>query len=403
MDERPTPDDGTDDVAAQLRRYADAAEPTIPRGLTAQHHPRRPRWRPLAAAAVVLALVAGGTFAVVSLDEDRTEMTLEGTVPGPLPDPAPDLDDACPAPRADGPRVDDLRVMLPSVTTTTADTTTDDRGEVESILLAVGDDGTEIRVTEVGADQLAEAFPVDPTDDPAATFEICDPFTAEPQRSPVGGYWALGQDDRLSAELGLADGGARGWLVTVSTPLDGRDHPTSEQTGSERAELRRLIAGMSWPAPIDVPRRNDVCANEPVATVGAHQLLSVPAGYTVGEPEVVDTGAVDMGGEQWTRLPLLGPDGAQIDVVSIGTARFAEAMANSAVGTEPASLTIQRCRTTSVGGVAPGGVEELAELRRSAERTVVGAQEGEYGGWMVIGTGGATATDINATAEALRS
>ncbi len=398
MDEPTTPDHGTDEVVAQLRRYADAAEPTIPRGLTAQHHPRRPRWRPLAAAAVVLALVAGGTFAVLSRD-DRT-VTLEGTVPAPLPDPAPDLDDACPAPRADGPRVDDLRVMLPSVTTTTADTTTDDRGEVESILLAVGDDGTEIRVTEVGADQLAEAFPVDPTDDPAATFEICDPFTAEPQRSPVGGYWALGQDERLSAELGLADGGARGWLVTVSTPLDGREHPRSERTGTARAELRRLIAGMSWPAPVDVPRGNDVCANEPLTTVGDHDLLAVPQGYTLGETQEMETGAVDAGGEQWTRLGLLGPDGAQITVVSISTSNFEEALANNAVGIEPGSLTIERCHLSG-GLTAP--VEELTEIRRSQNRIVIGAQEWEYGGWLVVGSNGATEDDVIATAEALRS
>ena len=395
MDEDTTDDAGADEVAAQLRRYADAAEAAVPHDLEVQHRAST-RWRPLAAAAVVLAIVAGGAFTWRSLDDDRTAITLEGTVT--VPDPAPDLEDTCPAPRADGPRVDDLRVMLPSVATTTEDTVTGDGGEVESILLEIGDGGTELRVAALDAADLAEMFP----GGPSASFETCDPFAAAPRRTEVPGTWTVGQDRRLHAELALTDGADRAWLVTASTPLDDRD-PTSEQPGSARADLRRVIAGTSWPAPVDAPRRDDVCTNEPVATVGDHQLLAVPEGYTLGETQEMETGAVDMGGERWTRLGLPGPDGAQITVVSIGTSNFDEALESNAVGVEPGSLTIRRCRTSPVGQGTPAGTEELIEIRRSGDRLVVGAQEWEYGGWMVVGSGGATEEDVIAVAEAFRS
>ncbi len=391
MDERPTHDDGTDELAAQLRRYADAAETAVPHAPAGQHRSRSPRWRPMAAAAAVLALVAGGAFAVVSLDDDRTVQTLEGTI---VPDPAPDLEDVCPAPRADGPRIDDLTVLMPYVAAATTERTADDRGRVTSMRIVVEQQGDELRVAE---GELDDMLP----DGPNATIEICDPFAAAPRRTDVPGWWVVGQD-RLEANLALTGDDDRAWLVTVSTPLEGRD-PGSEQRGSARADLRRLIAGMSWPAPVGVPRRNDACADQPVATVGNHQLLAVPEGYTLGEPEVVDTGPVDSGGEQWTRLPLHGPDGERIDAVSIDTTSFAEGLANNAVGIEPGSRTIQRCRTTSADQDAPAGVEEPTEIRRSHDRIVVGAQEWEYGGWMVIGTGGATEDEVIAVAEAFRS
>ncbi len=392
MDERHAPDDGTDEVIAQLRRYADAAEHAVPDDVTVQHHPRRARWRPLAAAAAIVALVAGGTFAVISLDDDRTIQTLDGTVPAPLPDPAPDPENTCPAPRADGPRVDDLHVPETAVMVgVTSETTRDEQGDIDSIRIDIGDGGAEVRVTEIGTEELAETFPADPDDDQPVTFELCDPFAASDRRSSVRGSWGVDQERRLRADVGLTEDG-RAWLVTASTPLD-RPDLVGEPMEAARADLRRLIAQLSWPGP-------DVCANEPAATVADHQLLALPDGYALGEAESVDTGAVDMGGEQWTTLPLLGPDGARIQVISISTPRFAEALANNAVGAEPGSLTIERCHTSG-GLTAP--VEELTEIRRSADRIVVGAQEWEYGGWMVIGTGGATEDDVVAVAEALRS
>lgn len=402
--ESTTHDDGSDDIAAQLRRYADAAERTVSATPTTgtTGGPRRSA-RPWLAAAAVVALL-GGSLAAFALIDDGGDAVR--TVDQPPVEQFPDIGDACPAPRAAGPRVDDLRVLLPSVAAATPETTTDGGGRIDSMRIVVGKDGVgdELRVAVIGADELAETFPVDPGDDDPVTFEICDPFAAADRRRDVRGHWAVGQDQRLHAELGLDAGDARAWLVTASTPLDGRD-PTREQPGSARADLRRLIAGMSWPAPVGAPRRNDDCSKAPIATVGDHELLAAPEGYTLGETQEMETGAVDMGGERWTRLGLLGPDGAQITVVSISTATFSEALESNAVGIEPGSLTIQRCRTTPISGGDDtlAGTDELTEIRRTDDRIVIGAQEWEYGGWMVVGSGGATEEDVIAAAEAFRS
>ncbi len=405
MDERPTPDDGTDEVAAQLRRYADAAEDAVsPTPAIGGATSGRRSTRPWFAAAAVVALLGGGVavFTAVRDDDGRSVRAIDepAPTPDPAPGPAPDLENTCPAPRPGGPLVDDLHVPeSAAMVGVTSATTSDEQGDVDSIRLDIGEGAAELSVADVGAEELAETFPAHPSGYEPVTFEICDPFSANDRRSTVPGQWGVGQDQRLRAELGLTKDGDRAWLVTASVRLEQPD-PTTEQLDAAEADLHRLIAAMSWPGE-GTPDRHDVCADEPVAAVGSHQLLAVPDSYTLGEPESVDTGAVDMGGEQWTRLPLIGPDGAGIEVISIGTARFTEFLANNAVGIESGSVTIQRCRTSA--GRAPAGVEELTEIRRSPERIVIGAQESEYTGWMVMGTGGATEQDVIAVAETFRS
>lgn len=406
MDEPTTHDDGTDDVVAQLRRYASVAEQAVAATPMIDTTPiSRRSARPWFAAAAVVALL-GGAFAVFSATQDDEGRSVRAIAePVPAPDPAPDPGNTCPAPRADGPLVDDLHVPeSAAMVGVMSATTIDDQGDVDSIRLDIGEGAVELKVADIGATELAETFPSDPSGYEPVSFEICDPFASTDRRSTVRGQWVVDPNRRLRAELGLADGAGRGWLVTASTSLDRADLG-GDPMDAAKADLHRLIAEMSWPASVETQPRTDACANEPVAMVGDHQLLAIPEGYTLGEPEEVDTGAVDMGGERWTRLPLLGPEGSQIDVISIGTATFGEALANNAVGTEPGSLDIRRCATNPVigGEDTPGAADELVEIRRSEDRTVLGAQESEYGGWMVIGTNGATEADVIATAEAIRS
>jgi hypothetical protein len=395
MDEPTTHHSDTDPIAAQLRRYANAAERTVPPRATIDTTiSHRRSLRPWLAAAAVVALLGGAlaTYAVTrdggdalqTVDESPTETSI-------------DLEDGCPAPRVDGPRIDDLRVLLPQVGSAEARSTVGEDGDVTATWIEVGD--SDVRSMVWGAPTAPDTLDGgEPT-----TVEICDPFSGSATRTRVPAAWHRDEDDRLRLEVVLSGGPELHWSVTATTALGGA--VTDDELATARSELRRLVAGMLWPAPVEELRRDDVCASEPVVSVGGHELLAVPDGYRVGEPEDVDTGAVDMGGEQWTRLPLLGPDGAQIDVVSISTARFSEALANSAVGTEPGSRTIRRCRTAAVvgGEDASTGTLEVTEIRQAPERLVIGAQEWEYGGWMVIGTGGATEEDVIATAEALRS
>lgn len=395
MDEPTTHDGDTDPVVAQLRSYADAAERTVPQlpttDATSTH---RRSLRPWLAAAAVVALLGGAlaAYAVTRDDSDALQ-----TVDEPPVERSVDLEDVCPAPRADGPRVADLRVLLPEVRGAEAQSTVDDDGEVTAMWIEFGDG--DVRSMVWGAPTAPDTLEGgEPT-----TVEICDPFSSSATRTEVPAAWHRDEDDRLRLEVVLTGGPNLHWIVTATTALSGS--ATDDELAAARAELRRLVAGMVWPAPDEEPERNDACTNEPVATIAGHQLLAVPESYAIGEPEEIDTGAVDMGGEQWTRVPLLGPDGAQIDVISISTARFSEALANSAVGTEPDSRTIQRCRSTAVAGGedTSAAALEITEIRRAPERLVIGAQEWEYGGWMVIGTGGATEEDVVATAEALRS
>ena len=397
MDEPTTHDDDTDHVVAQLRRYADAAERTVPPIPTIDTtNARRRSLRPWLPAAAVVALLGGAlaTYAVTRGDDAALQ-----TVDEPPTETSIDLEDACPAPRADGPRVEDLLMLSPMLGRSDSDTVSDADGSTTAIWIRLAE-GSEVRSMVWGAPTTPDTLDGgEPT-----TVEICDPFSGSATRTEVPAAWHRDEDDRLRLEVVLTGGPGLHWSVTATTALSGS--ATDDELTSARAELRRLVAGMLWPAPVEELRRNDTCANEPVATIAAHQLLAVPEGYTTGEPEEVDTGAVDMGGEQWTRLPLLGPDGAQIDVISISTARFPEALANSAVGsTGPGSRTIQRCRSTAVadGEDAPAGTPEVTETRWAPDRLVIGAQEWEYGGWMVIGTGGATEEDVIDTAEALRS
>lgn len=393
MDEPTTHEDGTDRVVAQLRSYADAAEQTVPTIDTtnARHRPLRP-W--LAAAAVVALL--GGALATYAVTRDGGDALQ--TVDEPPTETSIDLEDACPSPRANGPRVEDLQVLLPTVSRAEAQTTVDESGEIAATWIEFGD--SDVRSMVWGAPTAPDTL----EGGEATRVEICDPFSGSTRRTEVRGAWHRDDDGRLRLEVVLTGGPELHWSVTATTATSG-SAATDEEVAEARSELRRLVAGMRWAAPVEELRRNDVCANEPVATIAAHQLLAVPEGYTVGEPEEVDTGAADMGGEQWARLPLRGPGGEQIDVISISTARFSDALANSAAGAEPGPRTIQRCRTAAVvgGEDAPAGALEVTEIHRAPDRIVIGAQEWEYGGWMVIGTGGATEEDVIATAEALRS
>lgn len=395
MDEPTTHDDDTDHVVAQLRRYADAAERTVPPIPTidttnARHRSLR-RW--LAAAAVV-ALLGGAlaTYAVTRGDDAALQ-----TVDEPPAETSIDLEDACPAPRADGPRVEDLRVLLPVVRGAEAESTVDGGGDTVATWIEFGD--SDVRAMVWGAPTTPDTLDGgEPT-----TVEICDPFSGSATRTEVPAAWHRDEDDRLRLEVVLTGGPGLHWSVTATTALSGS--ATDDELTSARAELRRLVAGMSWPAPAGATAPECVEPNAELAIddepSGGHRATVVPEGYEPGPVEIVDTPTPGLEVEVDRRhvLPLRRPDGAGIDVVVISSYDPVGVIEAEASDAPTESIEVPRCAGSEDDGQT-GPITALRSL--TDDRILVGAREWEWGGWMVIGTGGATNEEVLSVVQGLR-
>jgi hypothetical protein len=186
MDE-PTMDERTvDDLVGQLRRYADAAQQQVP---TAEQVPppriRRSTRRVLAAAAAV-ALVAGATGTYLATSDDQQLRTTppadDVAPPGPIYD---GLEDTCPPVRDEGPRIDDLQLMLPLVSS--ADLTRSDASGVELVVERDQGPETVVRATVLAEPRTPGRPPevVVPGDTTDTTVWTCDPFDGSGGRPGV--------------------------------------------------------------------------------------------------------------------------------------------------------------------------------------------------------------------------
>jgi hypothetical protein len=408
MDEPTTHDDDTDRVVAQLRSYADAAERTVPPISTIDTtNARRRPLRPWLAAAAVVTLLGGAlaTYAVTrdggdalqTVDESPTETSIDLEI-----EHFPDLDDACPEPRADGPRVEDIQVMLPLVSDAELFTQADDDGVTYSAVIEVGRGELTVGALVFSDPDVQEPSAGDDT----TTLEICDPFSGAETRSTVPAVWLLDDDGALRLVAILSDG-ATSWTVTAGVQTGARTDrlgASADELEGARRLLLRLLAGTSWPAPSGVDSIGNGCDGPAVATIGGIELVAAPASYSVGKPEVIE----DQRGRR-TTVVLRGPGDERIDVVYLATPDLAGAMTDEVPGGASEMTSARPCRI--IAGSAPDEAvrsgDAGVEIRSDEDRIVYGSQHGQDpaggpAGWMVIGSGGVVIDTVLEVVESLR-
>lgn len=383
-----------DDLVGQLRRYADAAEQQVP--IAEQVPPRRSgrSTRRVLAAVAAVALVAGatGTYLATSDDQQLRTTPPADDVPAPAPGPIhDDLEEGCPAVRAEGPRIDDLQLMLPLVSS--GHRTRSDAAGVELVVEPGAPEQTTLRATELSEPRAPGSPPevVLPGATTDTTVWTCDPFGGSARRTDVP---AAAVESEGTRQLVFELGGQ--WRVSLSTDA---------RTGADLDDLLRYAAGMSWPAPAGAPAPQCVEPNAELAIddepSGGHRVTVVPEGYEHGPVEIVDTPTPGLEVEVDRRhvLPLRRPDGASIDVVLISSYDPVGVIEGEAGEAPTESIEVPRC-----GG--PDGDDDTSPITAlrslTDDRILVGAREWEWGGWMVIGTGGATNEDVLSVVQGLR-
>jgi len=361
-----------DELEAQLRRYADAAERQIPPTPSARPTGYR-RGRLLAVAAVV-ALVGGsiGAFAVSRERSDYVDSVLSDHTTTAPPS------ETCPTP-ADQPRPHHLQIAPRSVSGGTVDRTNQGStpsSESFSAFVYFGDDDFfEVQVRELGA-----AEPVPESEPGAATVQlrVCDPFGADGNRRAVTGQLTERRYDRhLSFTLGDR------WSVTL------RAAPAA-QSALTPTDLVDVVAGLSWPAPVGAEPTTtapttgtgDCPLDPPMAIeVGSLLVTAAPDGYEPQLPVLFETfgGPVDLGGTELSTLTLLHPRHGPIQVTSFGV-ESPSAYIDKLVLGDAERRTVRLCRR----GRGESG-DLRATLTRSGGKLAAAAQVWEYEGFLVLG------------------
>jgi hypothetical protein len=117
-----------------------------------------------------------------------------------------------------------------------------------------------------------------------------------------------------------------------------------------------------------------------------------------GSIERTSTGPADLGGETTATLELVDGAGRSIEVVAFGVDRPSELVRRAHRGAVPEVVELQRC----VSSGDPYPALWRVEASSTSERSVVGSQEWEYGGFLVVGGPGVTRAELLAVAAGLQ-
>lgn len=166
-----------------------------------------------------------------------------------------------------------------------------------------------------------------------------------------------------------------------------------------RATLPRA-PGAVTPPPEAEPAADEPCAGldgtEPV--VGGTALTSVPPGF-VRDGDVVETstGFIDMDGESHATLRFSDSDGRWIEFDSFGVESPGAYVEQLHAGAVTQRVTYLRC----VNPADAQPTEHQATLSNHPDRTILAAQEWEYGGFALAGSPDVTAEELLTVASGL--
>jgi hypothetical protein len=176
-----------------------------------------------------------------------------------------------------------------------------------------------------------------------------------------------------------------------------RGVPVTYIVGSPAAWAGSPVDGAPTPSPA-----SDAC--EPLSgtelVVGDHALTRVPAGFRPdGEVTESSTGFVDAGGESHAVQRFTNPEGQWIEFDSFGAGSPAAYIADLNADVPSESVTYRRCADLLSG---PEMVEHSLIVARHPDRTIVAAQEWEYGGFSISGHPDVAVDDLLTMASGLR-
>ncbi len=137
---------------------------------------------------------------------------------------------------------------------------------------------------------------------------------------------------------------------------------------------------------------------EPI--VGAVALDHLPPGFTLdGAVLETSTGFADMGGEVHAKQRLAHADGRWIEVDSMSMENPGAYIRDQSATVPTEDVAYDRCVDLTSG---PELLEYQAIVAHHPDRTVVGAQEWEYGGFVITGGPGVTVDELLSIASGLR-
>lgn len=170
----------------------------------------------------------------------------------------------------------------------------------------------------------------------------------------------------------------------------------------------RGVTAYATPVGPDVPTTSTTAANDsrcrPLAgdepTVENYRLTAIPAGFAPDGPvQHSKTGDVDAGGESRAVLRFVDGSGRRIEFVSFGSFDPTSFLTGAFEGAPTRIVSYPRC----FGSPSQPTVSEAqAELSVTEERSMLGAQESEYGGFLIVGGPGVSTDELLVVASGLR-
>lgn len=388
--------DHHDPIEEQLRRYADAAEASLPSTPPAVATNRRRTTRPFFAAAAVVALLAG-TFGVYTLASDRGDpepLRSDGTVAAP---------EVCPGHGAPvGAQPWDMRHALPFVATSDELTSSaGDSGPSFTRTFRTGDGGRfQVTVSTAGdADSSSGLFQQHTSVRPV-TVLMCDPSsTADGPRIEMHG---LSTRYERSATFSVPLG--NGWTLVVTTD-------TPELVTATM--LEQVAAGTYWPrwdtttgggpatsivatTEVTTDASGGSCEDAPaVSEIQGMRVTHLPEGFTpMSDPARSEGGPLDTETSGAWVQDFVDPEGRSIRVMNFWSddpPGYALAVHD---GAPTEAVVIERCP----GVVAPVD----ATLSETSGRIVLTGQDWGHGGFVVHGGPGVTHEQVLEVASGLR-
>jgi hypothetical protein len=135
--------------------------------------------------------------------------------------------------------------------------------------------------------------------------------------------------------------------------------------------------------------------------VEEYAVSQLPPGFAPdGSVHRTSTGDVDAGGETTATLRFVDPEGRSIEVTSFGGHSPAGFVRQAHRGAAAGVVNLSRC---SVGPDGPATQQVGATLSSTPSRSVVGAQESEFGGFLVVAGPGVTTDELILVASGLRT